>query len=161
MVVVPAGPGAADTEWEPVITRAENAGVIVYVISLGSTIEPGLARLANTSGGLASAVGPTAFLSAVDRLMTDLRGQYRIRVQLAGDAVYAPVTMVVTGTTGTASVRLPVDPTVGGSESQVSTGGSSRPGLPGPDPGIVILVLAVAATLVAAIAFGITPAPRR
>jgi hypothetical protein len=146
MVVVAGEMGPEDAGWDAIRARALTAGVIIYVISFGFPVDPGLARLVYASGGL-SATSPATFVGAVDRMIADIRDQYRVRVRLTGDVSPAAVMMTVTARGESASVRLPIDTSVIASRSVATAPWRS-------DRRLLILVLA-AAVLLAAIVSGL------
>jgi hypothetical protein len=154
VVVVVGEMGPADAGWDAVRARALTAGVVVYVISLGATVEPGLTGLVDSTGGLSASVGRATFVGAVDRVMEDIRDQYRVRVRLTGDVPHAAVTLTVMARGETASVRLPLDtPLIASRAAATARWGS--------DPRVLVLILAAAVAVMATIVSGVSSADRR
>jgi hypothetical protein len=70
---------------------ATSAGATVYVISLGNRAPTELALLASMTSGQVIAPDHGTMLAAVDQIVADLRGQYRLRIRLSGGDGFADV----------------------------------------------------------------------
>jgi hypothetical protein len=127
--------------------RAQTSRVQTYVISVDSVPEE-LGRIAFASGGEAMAIGPDGFLAAVDDIVAELRGQYRLRIELSGDDPAAPVALAVSAFGITARTPLRIEATAG--SRQLSGESGSPPSSPLPP-----VVLVVGGLLVVAVVVGL------
>jgi hypothetical protein len=123
--------------------RAESESVQTYVISVDA-VPPELGRVAFATGGEAMAIGQDGFLAAVDDVITDLRGQYRVRIELSGDDPAAPVALAVSAFGMTSRTPLPIAATADSSRTSREPSSTSPSQTP-------VVALALAGLLVVGI----------